>query len=486
MKRKELEYPPKNPDLSRGGIVSWKFRETLTFGHKRYSIRFRITFEDGTTENRECGGFKTKQEALEKKNELITLLSNHQYVPYRITIRQFFDHWLYYHMIDERKISYGTYMSYRNIIYNYLVPQIGDMSLTAVDRGTLLTVLDSFQSGPLLQMAYAVLGSSFRYAVKVNLVYINHAEAAIRTKRKLKLKESADQAAANEPPVEGRIPGRRYSLEAGEICRLLYLAKTQFPNFYLPLLLACTTGCRISELIALRFCDVDYQKKQIFITGQIGRPVDSSSIPENSRVYCRIKPKTHAGIRTIPISDFVLDEIAVTRERYLKQFGEHYDDCFQGYLCPNRTGGASNRSMYQKYFKTLKEQMGMPKDFHWHDLRHAFATIMEGSSVNLKELAEIMGHHSSDFTMNTYVEKKQPIFEGTKEYLAILECAVKGEEAFRASPAKPHIIEYPGDPLRFTRLIERAGTFETYDGQTAAETEKKLATHGEMPYNYSD
>ncbi len=52
-------------------------------------------------------------------------------------------------------------------------------------------------------------------------------------------------------------------------------------------------------------------------------------------------------------------------------------------------------------------------------VRHAFATIMEGSSVNLKELAEIMGHHSSDFTMNTYVEKKQPIFEGTKGSLKV-------------------------------------------------------------------
>ena len=101
MTRKELEYPPKNPDLFRGEIVNWKFRENLTFGHKRYSIRFQITFADGTSVNKECGGFRTKQEALERKNELITLLSNHQYVPYHITVKQLFDHWLYYHMIDE-------------------------------------------------------------------------------------------------------------------------------------------------------------------------------------------------------------------------------------------------------------------------------------------------------------------------------------------------------------------------------------------------
>jgi len=479
MKRKELEYPPKNPDLFRGEIVNWKFRENLTFGHKRYSIRFRITFADGTTINKECGGFKTKQEALERKNELITLLSNHQYVPYRITVKQFFDHWLYYYMIDEQKIAYGTYTSYRNIIYNYLVPQIGDRKLDTIDRGTLLAVLDSFPSKSLLNMAYSVLGSSFRYAAKTNLVYKNHAETAIHMKRKLRKKELEDKAAEDDLP-EDSTPKKRYSLETGEICRLLYLAKTQFPDFYLPLLLACTTGCRVSELIALRFCDVDYQKKQLTINGQIGRPIDISDIPEDGRVYRRVAPKTHAGIRTIPLSDFVLDEIAVTRERCLEKFGKHYDDCYQGYLCPSRSGGASNRAIYKKYFKSLKEQMNMPEDFHWHDLRHTFATVMEGNRVNLKELSEVMGHRSSDFTMKTYVEKKQPVFEGINKYLDILEHAAKERKTARVAPVRSCIIEYPGNLSVFTQIIQQART------PAGEADEKSLATHTEIPYNYSE
>lgn len=128
----------------------------------------------------------------------------------------------------------------------------------------------------------------------------------------------------------------------------------------------------------------------------------------------------------------------------------------------------------------------MPEDFHWHDLRHAFATIMEDNRVNLKELAQIMGHHSSDFTMKTYVEKKQPVFEGMKEYIDILERAVKGKNISGASPAEPCIIEYPGDPLKFTRLMEQARTPHGYGGQLVMETEKDLATHRKMPYNYSD
>ncbi len=485
MKRKELEYPPKNPDLFRGEIASWKFRENITFAHKRYSIRFRITFADGTTISKEHGGFKTKQEALEQKNELITLLSNHQYVPYRITVKQFFDHWLYYYMIDDRKIAYGTYMSYRNVIYNYLVPKIGDMKLDTVDRGVLLDVLDLFPSDPLLNMAYAVLGASFRYAKKTNLIYKNHAEAAILIKRKLRRKEINNKAAAADSPLEIITSKRKYFLNEEEICRLLYLTKTQFPDFYLAVLLACTTGCRISELIALRFCDVDYRKKELTVDGQIGRPIDISDIPYGDRVYQRVPPKTHAGTRTIPIPDFVLDEIAVTRENYLKKFGEHYDDCYQGFLCPSPTGGASNRGIYKKYFNVLKEQMNMPKDFHWHDLRHSFATVMEKNHVNLKELSEVMGHHSSDFTLGTYVVKEQPIYEGIGEYLDIIERAAQESYLSRASPVKPQIMEYPGDPSFFTQLLEQARAPGS-QGEDSPEDEKSLATHTKIPYNYAE
>ncbi|MCI9362212.1 MAG: hypothetical protein HFG65_14965 [Hungatella sp.] len=111
---------------------------------------------------------------------------------------------------------------------------------------------------------------------------------------------------------------------------------------------------------------------------------------------------------------------------------------------------------------------------------------MENNSVNLKELAEVMGHHSSDFTMNTYVEKKQPVFEGMREYLDILERAAKGEETSRASPAGLRIVEYPGDPLKLTHLIEQARTPDKHSGPVVAEAEKDLATHGKMPYNYSN
>ncbi len=45
----------------------------------------------------------------------------------------------------------------------------------------------------------------------------------------------------------------------------------------------------------------------------------------------------------------------------------------------------------------------MPEDFHWHDLRHTYATLMAKHDVNIRELATVLGHAKAEFTMQMYV-----------------------------------------------------------------------------------
>ncbi len=293
MKRKELERPPRNPRFYRGEIVNWKMREKILFKDNRYCVRFVLWFADGSSIIKESGGFKTKTEALDRKNELVVLLTSREYVAIETSVSDFFDQWLYYYMLDEKHITYGTYMAYRNIIYNYIVPKIGYMKLEKVTTNTILSILDSFPSDSLLTMGYAVFGSSFRYAKRMGLIRLDYADIAISLKRKKRRKEKMSEVASDPLPVFEK--KRRYAMTAKQICSLLYLAKTDEPDFYLPILLACTTGCRISELIALRFCDIDYQKRCIHINGQLSRPVDISNIPPEESVLQRLKTKS-AGV----------------------------------------------------------------------------------------------------------------------------------------------------------------------------------------------
>ena len=104
---------------------------------------------------------------------------------------------------------------------------------------------------------------------------------------------------------------------------------------------------------------------------------------------------------------------------------------------------------------------------------------MEESRINLKELAVVMGHSSSDLTMKVYVEKKQPVFEGIKGYLDIVGEAAKESIVSRASPYRQNIIEYPGDISVLTRIVRQARS------TTMQKDEKLLAAYVKIPYNLS-
>lgn len=343
-------------------------RDKLILKDNRYCIRFVLWFADGTSMIKECGGFKTKTEALDRKNELVVLLTNREYVATEVSVSEFFGQWLYYYMIDEKHIAYSTYMSYRNIIYNYIIPKIGDIKLEKVTTNIILSILDAFSSDSLLKMGYSVFESSFKYAKQMGLIRLNYANIAISIKRKQRRKEKMSEVASDPFPVFEE--KRRYAMTAEQVCSFLYLAKTEEPEFYLLLLLACTTGCRISELIALRFCDIDYQQKCIHINGQLSRPVDISNISQEESVIQRLKTKSKAGIRAVPVPDFVLDEIILAKVRYRKSVGGR--DIDTGYLWHQENGAPHNRSGYRKPFFRLKEKMHLPEDFHWHDLRHPY------------------------------------------------------------------------------------------------------------------
>ena len=63
----------------------------------------------------------------------------------------------------------------------------------------------------------------------------------------------------------------------------------------------------------------------------------------------------------------------------------------------------------------------MPEDFHWHDLRHTYATIMAKHDVNIRELATVLGHAKAEFTMQMYVVSEQPVYELLSPYEQMLE-----------------------------------------------------------------
>jgi len=52
-------------------------------------------------------------------------------------------------------------------------------------------------------------------------------------------------------------------------------------------------------------------------------------------------------------------------------------------------------------FSNLAKSVGM-RGFHFHDLRHAFASLTLGDGVSIKEVQTLLGHSSPVVTLSVY------------------------------------------------------------------------------------
>lgn len=202
-----INAPAINPKLNYGEIVSWDFHPGITTDHGKYCIRFSLLFSNGKTENLQKGRFTTKREAEKAKEILIGNLFNHQFIPFDFTVKEFYDYWLYDYMIKEREISYNTFMSYRNYVYNYLIPVWKESrKIRTIDNIDIVKAVERVDSLSKRNCICGVINSSFLYAYTNNIISVNPALFAtqqirkqIHSQKKKQKKETLNKP--NEYPV---------------------------------------------------------------------------------------------------------------------------------------------------------------------------------------------------------------------------------------------------------------------------------------------
>ena len=142
------------------------------------------------------------------------------------------------------------------------------------------------------------------------------------------------------------------------------------------------------------------------------------------------KPKTDAGIRTIPMLDVVFDAFEMIREEQDESGTFDVElDGMRGFIFVNRYGSVQTPQSVNRTIKRIicshnseevvnakreqREPVILP-DFSCHHLRHTFCTRLCEHETNLKVIQDIMGHRNIETTMDIYAEatdqKKQESF----------------------------------------------------------------------------
>ena len=150
---------------------------------------------------------------------------------------------------------------------------------------------------------------------------------------------------------------------------------------HIGILLALYMGLRLGETLALKWEDIDFDNKLV----KIKRTV---YIKGGELTYST--PKTKSSIRTIPLPAFL--------EKMLKNI-KNKSNC-EFVVC--QKGKPITPRTYQHFFKSLQLKAEVTKVKGFHSLRHTFATRALECGIDIKSLADILGHKNPNVTLIRY------------------------------------------------------------------------------------
>lgn len=147
------------------------------------------------------------------------------------------------------------------------------------------------------------------------------------------------------------------------------------------LMVACFTGMRLGEILALRWSKVDFDKEQIHVVSSWRRGQGFTP------------PKSKSSVRFVPICA----ELKRSLLAHYKKMGRPPDD--ELVFFPDVLGDRHNP--LRRDFERALEKSRVTK-VRFHDLRHTAASLFIEAGVDTLTLQKIMGHSSAAITLDLY------------------------------------------------------------------------------------
>jgi integrase len=154
------------------------------------------------------------------------------------------------------------------------------------------------------------------------------------------------------------------------------------------------TGCRRSEVLALRWQDLDLTRSQAFITRSLHQLRDGSIVYR--------QPKTARSRRMIvlpPSLTLVLKDHRETQEAIKETLGLNLSD--QDLVFCHVEGSPYLPDTITHVWLKLTRKVGL-QGIRLHDARHTHATLMLRQGVHPKIVQERLGHASIQHTLDVY------------------------------------------------------------------------------------
>ncbi len=346
---------------------------------KRGTNRWELTWDiprgvDGKRQRRYETVRGNKREAQARLTQIMESLRRGQYFePSMMPLAQYLNQWL---EAGARSWKPKTLAGHSWAVHTHIAPRLGTIPLarlTALDIQRFLGGrLDSGLSSQSVINIYASFRRALNQAVGWELLVRNVIDRV-------------------SPP---RLVKRRIrTLTPDEVPVLLDAANGT--DFHLPIHLAIYTGLRISEVVGLRWSDINMRDGSL--------TVNQNVVMIDGRPHRNEYPKTATSRRTIKLPEattLLLRSYRERREADLALLG--IDFGIETQVCIWSDGKLMRPDTLNNGYKRIRHRAGIDERVRFHDLRHTHATFLLEAGVPMHQVKDRLGHSSIQITVDTY------------------------------------------------------------------------------------
>lgn len=290
-------------------------------------------------------------------------------------------------------IKLSTYISYEQYVRGHIVPQIGERAMSSLrpvdlqnfftDRATRGHQVEEEKglSPKTLTNLRNMMHLAFDQAIREGLIAQNIVEDVRLPKMEKR---------------EMRVLSRK------EQERLIMAVQLSPEPSAFGVVFAMFTGLRLGELCALKWENVDMEKRTIRIEATRSRLRNFDETKETSTsVETRPSPKTENSRRTIPLMDGLYKDLVRYREKqmFIRDQYPSYNE--EGYVFCQENGRPYEPRTYEDEFKRCVKRADIPRA-NFHCLRHTFATRALEQGMDVAVVAKLMGHSDPSVTLKKY------------------------------------------------------------------------------------
>lgn len=389
----------------------------------KWQYQFEGAKIDGKRKQITKSGFKTKKDALDAGVKALAEYNNSgsHFQPSEISVSDYLDYWIKNYV--ELNLRPNTVAGYKCTVKNHLKPSLGAYKLKALTPSLLQSYINkTYINGThkdYLKRISSILNLALKYAVHPCKF----------------IKENPMQY-ISMPKYDKKSEQDIKTITVEEFENIL----DRFPDttdYYIPLVIGFYTGCRIGEVLALIWEDVDFQNQTISINKTL-------IFNEDNKQWYLGPVKTFTSNRTIKIGKTLIDILDKHHKKQLEtkiEYGEFYkviyskeelinnkplqrlyvlpasipntDLIIQNMICCRINGDLLTTNSMKYVSKVVNYELNI--DFKFHSLRHTHATLLIQNGANIKDVQTRLGHASIETTLDIYTHSTENSAKSTVE-----------------------------------------------------------------------